>query len=105
MNRQEQLSHLARRLKTAADANDWRALGQADKELAASLPRLAAAAPWSEAERASLLNLRAIHGEAYQHCAEESARLNKHLSDMQANREGWIAYALNGANDLNESKT
>ncbi|HTD04164.1 hypothetical protein [Undibacterium sp.] len=105
MNRQQQLLNMAARLKAAAEAKDWQALDLADKELAASLPRLAASAAWTVAERASLLNLRAIHNEAYQRCTVESARLTKHLSDMQANKEGWIAYALNGANDSNGSKT
>ncbi|GGC74522.1 hypothetical protein [Undibacterium terreum] len=104
MNRQQQLLGLAARLKTAAEAKDWQALHLADRELASTLPRLAAAAAWTAAERSGLLALRAAHSEAYQHCALESLRLHKHLNDMQANMEGWIAYALNGENDLNGSK-
>ncbi|MFZ6647542.1 hypothetical protein ACO0LO_17605 [Undibacterium sp. TJN25] len=100
-SRQQQLLAMAARLKEAAETKNWPALEQADRELGASLQRLAAAGAWSREERAGLLSLRATHSEAYQHCAMESERLNKHLATMQANKEGWMAYALNGANDLN----
>lgn len=104
MNRLPLLLSMAQRLQAAAESKDWAALVLADKDLAKQLPRLTASSHWTLAERASLLSLRAIHSEAYQHCRIESARLNKHLANMQANKEGCIAYALNAEVDVNESK-
>ncbi|HAT33680.1 MAG TPA: hypothetical protein DCW29_23415 [Janthinobacterium sp.] len=80
---------------------DWTALGAAQRALAREMPALAARGPWSEAERAAMLALRATHEQSCRLCAQEQERLALHLDEIQANQEGWIAYALFGDMDMN----
>ncbi|CDG82559.1 hypothetical protein GJA_1923 [Janthinobacterium agaricidamnosum NBRC 102515 = DSM 9628] len=90
---------LARRLAAASAQADWTALETLNQELAGSLPLLAAQGGWNDAEQTVLLQLRKIFAQAVKICSEEKDRLEKHLGSLQANKEGWIAYALNGAID------
>jgi hypothetical protein len=94
--RQKAILALARSLGKAADAADWRALAAADRSMALELPALAKQGPWKENERKALLILREVHEKATQRCSEAKTGLAKHLRDIQANKEGWVAYALNG---------
>lgn len=99
MARQADILAMAARLSSAAGNGDWTALAAANSALAPTLATLAAQGAWSEAERGALRTLRAAHQQAYRDCSEEKERLARRLSDMQTNKEGWIAYALYGELD------
>ncbi|WP_377705620.1 hypothetical protein [Pseudoduganella sp. UC29_71] len=83
-------------MSAATAASDWTALAAINTLMAASLPVMAAQGPWTPAERAALAALRQLHLQA-EHCAGlASADLAAKLSEMQANKEGWMAYAMTG---------
>ncbi len=100
MARQQALRDLAQQLTAASAAGDWAALAAAERSMAQQLPVLHAHGPWSGPERAALDTLGAAHRDACRLCAQEKDKLGVQLSEMQANKEGWIAYALNNASDL-----
>ncbi len=99
MDRRTALLGLARRVAAASAQADWSALEALNGELAGSLPQLAAQGAWNDAEQTVLLQLRKIFAQAVKICSEEKDRLGKHLGALQANKEGWIAYASAGALD------
>ncbi|MDC8756494.1 hypothetical protein [Janthinobacterium fluminis] len=86
-------------VRSAGAEADWDALAAACASLARELPLLAARGAWSDAERAALQQLRAAHAQAFQICSDEKERLGAFLGDMQANKEGRLAYALIGDTD------
>jgi hypothetical protein len=92
MTRQDLLQALARRLALAASSGDWATLVRVDTEVAGALACLDA--PWSDAERAALTELRTAHHEALRRCFEEAERLGQRLDDLGSRREGWMAYAM-----------
>lgn len=100
MPRRPAIAALAAALGAASAARDWDALERAVGALATELPALAASGAWSEAERAALQALRAVHDRAAQDCAAERARLEWQLNDMETNKAGFTAYALD-----NETET
>ncbi len=85
---------LARKLQCAVSAGDWRAVDQADRELAALVSRLAARRSLSAAERTALEHVRRVHEQARQSCARELERIGKALAEAQERRDGCLAYAL-----------
>lgn len=98
MPRRKEILSLSAALNAAGA--DWTALESASRALAQRLPALAAHGQWNDTERAALLQLRAVHARAFQMCSDEKERLASHMREIQANKEGWIAYALIGATDL-----
>ncbi|MEC5160629.1 hypothetical protein ACFDR9_003498 [Janthinobacterium sp. CG_23.3] len=100
MDRLRAIAQLSARLGAASDGADWDALQAACTALAADLPALAARGPWTAPERAALVALRSVHAQAFQLCSEEKQRLGLELGDIQANKEGWLAYALIGETEL-----
>jgi hypothetical protein len=94
MDRRKAIMEIRASLAAAAAARDWDAMADAVRVLERDLPALAARDPWTEAERAALRNLRAVHEQAYKACSQETESLGLRLSDMQINKAGWIAYAL-----------
>ena len=94
MTRHALLQALARRLAHAAASGDWATLVRVDTEVAAALACLDA--PWSDAERAALGDLRAAHHDALRRCFEEAGRLEQQIDELGRRKEGWMAYALNG---------
>ena len=99
MDRREILLQLAQKISTASATDDWQALAAADCMMASSLPAMATQGQWTSSEHAALVKLRNIHSAAYNHCTQVAVRLDEHLSGIQANKEGWIAYALNSEAD------
>lgn len=85
------------RLQAASAAQDWLALDNTDRELADMLPTLAARADWSPAERAALHELALSHQQARLRCAQACDALQQRLNDVQAHKDGWLAYALNSS--------
>lgn len=96
MDRQAALLQLARGLGKAADSADWNALAEANRKMGEELPRLAKLGPLKDNERRALSVLREVHDKATLRCSEEKASVARHMSDIRANKEGWIAYALHG---------
>ena len=94
MARQQQLLRLAQEVAAAAAAADWKALAALNHQMASALPAMAAQGPWTVAERAALAALRRQHGEAVQKVGAASSELGKQLQQMNTQKEGWLAYAL-----------
>ncbi len=94
MDRTRAIDGLGQVLLDAGARADWELLGRSVGELAPRLQGLAAGRPWSEAERAALARVRAAHAAAAQAVAAASAQLQQRMDDMLANKEGWMAYAL-----------
>jgi hypothetical protein len=88
------LAALASKLSAAGTARDWPALAAADAALAPALAKLAAQGDWNGQERSALSALRAAHRQARLDCTQAKERLGSKLDEMQANKEGWMAYAL-----------
>ncbi|MBY0239787.1 MAG: hypothetical protein K2X55_10790 [Burkholderiaceae bacterium] len=95
MDRQSTLLQLGQKMSAATNASDWKALAAINTLMASSLPAMAQLGPWTPAERAALASLRDLHNQAILRTREASHELGKHLAEMQANKEGWLAYALN----------
>lgn len=94
MDRQKTLLQMAQKISAAIASQDWKALAAINTLMAGALPQLAAQGRWSAAERAALAALRQIHEQAVQRCDQATAELGQRLNEMQLNKEGWIAYAL-----------
>jgi hypothetical protein len=103
MDRQQTLLQMAQKMSAATASSDWNALAAINTLMAASLPAMAAQGPWSPAERAALAALRQLHRQA-EHCAGlASAELAAKLAEMQANKEGWMAYAMTSGHEPSET--
>ena len=94
MARQQQLLRLAQEVAAATAAADWTALTALDRQLSSVLPALGAQGAWTAPERAALAALRQRHREAAQKVGAARAELATHLQQMNTQKEGWLAYAL-----------
>jgi hypothetical protein len=94
MDRQRTLLQMAQKMSAAIASQDWKMLAAINTLMATALPQMAAQGDWSSAERAALSALRQIHNEAVKRCNLATDELGHKLHEMQANREGWLAYAL-----------
>ena len=99
MDRTRAIERLAAAVDDASARADWEQLDRAVRELGPQLRLLGADRPWSAPELAALARLRAAHDGAAGAAAAESAHLQAKMSDMLANKEGWMAYALAGEPD------
>lgn len=93
MDRKAVLLAWRQRLDAALRSEDWSAMDRTDRELAAGLPPLRAAGPWSAAERQALQQLQASHAQARQACATALSAIGQQLDGMRHQRDGWLAYA------------
>jgi hypothetical protein len=93
------ISDWSARLHAASAAQDWLALDAADRELADLLPVLAARGDWTTAERAALHALDLAHRQARLRCAQACDALQQRLNDVQAHKDGWLAYALSSSSE------
>jgi ABC-type transporter Mla subunit MlaD len=94
MPRRARIDALGAALAGAAAARDWPQLDGAVTRLAPCLAELAAQGAWSAPERAALERLRQAHGQAAALCASEQERVAQRLEELQNNKAGWVAYAL-----------
>lgn len=94
VDRQRTLLSLTQKMHAAVGAEDWSMLAALNTLLAATLPQMAAQGPWDAAEKAALAGLYQSHQEAARRCALATAEIGRKLSELQANREGLLAYAL-----------
>lgn len=99
MPRRAALMQLSQQLAAASSGADWEALEKLTASLAKNLPLLHARGAWSQAELSQLQELRKIHAEALKICSAEKDRLGLRLGALQANKEGWVAYAAFGELD------
>ena len=95
MDRQRTLLQMAQKMSAAIASEDWKALAAINTLMASALPAMAAQGQWNAAERAALVALRQQHEQALAHCKRMTEELSKRLNEMQQNKEGWLAYALN----------
>jgi len=94
MDRQRTLLQMAQKMSAAIASEDWKMLAAINTLMGSTLPQMAAQGQWSVAERAALSALRQMHNEAVKRCNRATDELGRRLHDMQANQEGWLAYAL-----------
>jgi hypothetical protein len=99
MSRTRAIDGLARALLDAVARSDWTELGQHVRELGPRIQELAKAGAWSAAERSALLRLREGHQHAQAQVDAAGAQLQARLDEMAGNKEGWMAYALDGEPD------
>jgi len=95
MDRQRTLLQMAQKMSAAIATEDWKALAAINTLMASALPAMARQGAWSAGERAALAALRQLHQEALARCERATTELGQRLKDMQQNKEGWLAYALN----------
>jgi hypothetical protein len=100
MARHKQLLQLRAALAEAGAQRNWDQLGVVVRALAPRLATLAAAGPWNAAELAALAQLRSAHEQAALACKDALGALAQSLDGMRANKEGWIAYALDNDSTL-----
>ena len=103
MDRRAAIDALREALATAAAARDWERLATAVAALAPQLQALLVHGPFSPAELRAVTRLRASHALATQVCDEQRAEVLARINELQDNKAGWIAYALDNQNELTEN--
>ena len=88
----ERLMALHAQLKQALQNNDWNAVATADGAIRQCLEALAARIELDEPTRSAKLQLKQLHGEGLQACADECERLRLLLLDHLEYAEGRAAY-------------
>jgi hypothetical protein len=97
MNRkQTHLENLVLGLYAAIESNNWQAMAESDREVAALLSTLASREGWADEVAPALQKLGKAHRHAREHCARELENMGRQLEELRQHKEGWIAYALNG---------
>lgn len=103
MDRRAAIDALRDGLAGAAAARDWERLGGAVAALAPQLQALLARGPFNATELRAVARLRAAHALAATVCDEQREQVLARINDLQDNKAGWIAYALDHQNELNEN--
>jgi hypothetical protein len=104
MDKSAALLRIAESLRGAADGAAWEQLAQMTRALAPQLEALAARGPLTPAERAALQGLREAHDHAAEAVDAAARALKTRMDDMQANKDGWIAYAMHHATESASSQ-
>jgi uncharacterized protein Yka (UPF0111/DUF47 family) len=104
MDKSAALLRIAESLRGAADGAAWEQLAQMTRALAPQLEALAARGPLTPAERAALQRLREAHDHAAEAVDAAARALKTRMNDMQANKDGWIAYAMHHATETATSQ-
>lgn len=89
------LKDCARRLEAAVAREDWATAATADSELAAAIADLGGEV-LDTMQRRTLDSAAIVHAAARERCRSALADVVARLDALRANREGWIAYALDG---------
>jgi len=97
------MAQLSQRLRDAADKQDWRSLASADLDVAMLLSGKGESAALSLSEQEALRGLESAHQYARLQCASAIDQLSQRMTELQANREGWLAYALQNNQDIPEA--
>jgi hypothetical protein len=104
MDNSTALLRIAASLRGAADDAAWEELAQMTRALAPQLEALAARGPLNDAERAALQRLREAHDHAADAVAAEARAVKTRMDDMRANKDGWIAYAMQNPSESGTSQ-
>jgi len=104
MDKSAALLRIAESFRGAADGAAWEQLAQMTRALAPQLEVLAARGPLTPAERAALQRLREAHDHAAEAVDAAARALKTRMDDMQANKDGWIAYAMHHATETATSQ-
>lgn len=94
MDRQRTLLQMAQKMSAAIASEDWKMLAAINTLMGTVLPQMSAQGEWSGPERAALSALRQMHEQAVKLCNQATDELGLRLQEMQANREGFLAYAI-----------
>lgn len=103
MDRRPAIDALRDALASAAGARDWDRLCTAVTVLAPQLEALGAQGPWSAAEMRALARLRTSHDLAATVCQQQQQLLAAKMTELQDNKAGWSAYALDHETELDEN--
>lgn len=103
MDRRAAIDALREALATAAAARDWERLGGAVAALAPQLQAMLAQGPFNATELRAVTRLRAAHALAAKVCDEQREDVLARINELQDNKAGWIAYALDHQNELTEN--
>lgn len=103
MDRRPTIDAMRDVLAGAAGARDWERLCGAVASLAPQLQSLAAHGPWTAAELRAVSRLRASHALAATVCEEQRHEVRARMTELQDNKAGWIAYALDHQSELDEN--
>lgn len=103
MDRRPAIDTLRDNLASAAGARDWDRLCTAVSALAPQLEALGALGPWSATEMRALSRLRASHDLAATVCQHQQQQLVAKMTELQNNKTGWSAYALDHETELDEN--
>lgn len=103
MDRRAAIDTLRDDLASAAGARDWDRLCTAVSALAPQLEALGAQGPWNAAEMRALSRLRASHELAATVCQQQQQQLVEKMTELQNNKAGWSAYALDRETELDEN--
>lgn len=103
MDRRASIDALRDKLAATAGARDWDGLWATVSSLAPQLAALGAQGPWSAAEKRALSRLRASHELAATVCRQQQQQLVGQMTELQDNKVGWSAYALEHETELDEN--
>ena len=103
MDRRAAIDALRDALASSAAARDWDRLCGAVAALGPQLQAMLAQGPFSAAELRAVARLRASHALAAKVCDEQAEQVLARINELQDNKAGWIAYALDHQNALNEN--
>lgn len=103
MARRAAIDALRDALAAAAGARDWDRLCMAVAALAPELKALGAHGEWNAAELRALARLRASHDLAATVCKQQQEELVLKMTELQDNKAGWTAYALDHETELDEN--
>ena len=103
MDRRAAIDTLRDALASAAGARDWDRLCTAVAALAPQLEALGAQGQWSAGELRALARLRASHDLAATVCKQQQDELVAKMRELQDNKAGWAAYALDHETELDEN--
>ena len=102
MDRTSKIDALRDVLFTAAGARDFERLGEAVRTLVPQLEALAAHGPWSAVESGALKRLRSAHELAAVVCDQQQQLVASRMQELQDNKAGWTAYAMEHETELDE---
>lgn len=90
-----EIDRLSSRLRAQAREGNWDAVRVLDGELRVLLASLGPESSWDHTVKVALSSLRLTHQMAHLRCTQAVEQLAERLADLQANKDGWLAYAAN----------
>jgi hypothetical protein len=94
MGKPTQLALLAAQLERLSRDRNWLALAALDREVAALVALLSKQPQLRAEEYQRLDELKSAHAAALAHCDREFSRIDRGLTQLRVQRQGWMAYAM-----------